>query len=948
MQISLLCCGLLGLVASTASTPAASGCGSAEPTCGARFQGDVMIGLLMPCHSKIENLHHRLRPEMFPCTDFDLVAFMRSLAVIHMIEEINASGFLPGLSLGYVMCDTCADATMALQNVEYMLAVNNSRQVMCDYTDFRPAVKAVLGARYSEVSIAVARLLSIFMIPQLSSTSSSPSLSDILRFPSFMRTVPSDTHQTKALTKLMAHFNWDWVGVVYGDDDYGKAAFRSFLRDAEEIGVCLAYQEMIPHYLDHKTSIRRIRQVVRQISSSNAQVVLLILKSELVGAIFKEMIREGTSRTWIASDIWSLSGPLAHMEGISQVGDIFGFSFVTRKSEAFDDYLKNLRPTPGGYNHFIEKYKNLRFNCTPECGTDDPPSYCPTSDLLNIKSPHACDYTNAQDGNDDFLTTAVDSSGSHNERMAVSAVAHALKELLRCNDSSCPGEINFPPWKLLEILKNISFNFENQTYSFNEYGDFVSGYDLIFWEKNGDHRSFEKLGSYNASNGQIQLDMNKINWSSTFNDSIPKSKCSESCGPGTVKKFSEVSCCYNCTPCMPGTFSDAWDLLDCESCSNGTWSLGNSSYCEPVREVYLRWSEPYPIALVASAGFGMLLLLVIFIIFLVYRESPPMKRAEVRLSCVMMFGIAVSFGSVICFIGYPNVHLCRARQVMYAMGFTLCISCVLVKAFRTFLAFLPFSQQIYRGLNKLYKPPIIVSVVTLLQGVICTLWLIFDSPCINEDTHSRRSLEIIIQCNVGLTFIGFGIMLSYIALLALVGFVLAFKGRKVPQQFSETGYIIFSMLMYLFVWVCFIPVYILKTGQEAYVQASAILVSSYGIIFCHFLPKCYEALWELKGDTLEIILKKWHVTNNRTLDENPQSHSSYNTPCQGVVSHETHPTQFQSSLTSSESSGVLSLGSPTGSEVVILAESKSIFSDQPLKMLWTKQMVRRRFRSISF
>lgn len=93
---------------------------------------------------------------------------MTSLAVIHEIEEINAAGFLPGVRLGYLMCDTCSYASKALQNVGYMLAVNKSLNVKCNYTDFRPRVKIILGALYSEVSIAVARLLNVYMVPLVS------------------------------------------------------------------------------------------------------------------------------------------------------------------------------------------------------------------------------------------------------------------------------------------------------------------------------------------------------------------------------------------------------------------------------------------------------------------------------------------------------------------------------------------------------------------------------------------------------------------------------------------------------------------------------------------------------------------------------------------------------------------------------------------------------------
>lgn len=244
-----------------------------------------------------------------------------------------------------------------------------------------------------------------------------------------------------------------------------------------------------------------------------------------------------------------------------------------------------------------------------------------------------------------------------------------------------------------------------------------------------------------------------------------------------------------------------------------------------------------------------------------------MKRAEVRLSCVMTVGLAVSFASVFCFMGKPTVYLCCARQLMYAIGFTLCVSCILVKAFRFFLAFLPFGQMTNRQLHKLYNPPVIVTVITALQVIICLLWMIFDSPYVEGSPPSTQSMKKIIQCCEGTTYIGYGIMLGYIGLLAFIGFLLAFKGRKVPHEFSETGYVIFSMLMYLFVWVCFIPVYITNNEKGTAVQASAILVSTYGVIFCHFLPKCYEALRKVKSDTLETILERnLSLTSESTID----------------------------------------------------------------------------------
>lgn len=283
---------------------------------------------------------------------------------------------------------------------------------------------------------------------QLSSTSSAAKLSDKLRFPSFIRTVPSDKHQTKAVAKMMKHYDWNWVGVVYGDDEYGKAAFQSFLTDAEANNVCLAYQEVLPHYLDNLQTMQRIEQVAAQIRSSNAQVVLLILKLDLVQGLFKEMIRTNTSRIWIASDAWSRSISIARMDSINKVGDILGFTFLSGKSDSFEKYLKNLTATPGGYNYFIEEYKNLRFNCTSECDSKTPPSYCSIPDLRKIQSGNACNFTDPQEQNDDYLVNALDTSQAFLHKVAVQAVANALKKLLKCNSSLCLGEINFPPWKV--------------------------------------------------------------------------------------------------------------------------------------------------------------------------------------------------------------------------------------------------------------------------------------------------------------------------------------------------------------------------------------------------------------------------------------------------------------------------------------------------------------------
>lgn len=276
----------------------------------------------------------------------------------------------------------------------------------------------------------------LFHGSQISCTSSAPALSDKLRYPSFFRVVPNDIHQTRALVEFIRHFEWEWVGVVSLDDDYGRAVLEMFLQDVRTEGrpVCVRFQEVLPNYLGFVNMSQSIKQAADKIQNNpNVTVVLLILRPELVKSLFEEMIRRKISRTWIASDAWSTIRFVMEMDQINNVGDIFGFTFITGNIPGFEDYLKNL--SPGTRNDFIQEYKQLRFGCTP-------------GQISENTSPFACNITDPQEANDDYLVNTVYLGAIYSQRVAVYAVAHAIKRLLNCSDTSCSGDIDFLPWKV--------------------------------------------------------------------------------------------------------------------------------------------------------------------------------------------------------------------------------------------------------------------------------------------------------------------------------------------------------------------------------------------------------------------------------------------------------------------------------------------------------------------
>lgn len=93
-----------------------------------------------------------------------------ALAMRFTIEQINNSSvLLPGVTLGYDMCDTCFEPLVALQPSLLFLTRNGTRAigVLCDYSEYQPRVTAVIGPHKSDLCLLTAKLFSSFLIPQV-------------------------------------------------------------------------------------------------------------------------------------------------------------------------------------------------------------------------------------------------------------------------------------------------------------------------------------------------------------------------------------------------------------------------------------------------------------------------------------------------------------------------------------------------------------------------------------------------------------------------------------------------------------------------------------------------------------------------------------------------------------------------------------------------------------
>eukprot|EP00079_Xenopus_tropicalis_P023402 XP_012815781.1 PREDICTED: vomeronasal type-2 receptor 26-like [Xenopus tropicalis] len=339
---------------------------------------------------------------------------------------------------------------------------------------------------------------------------------------------------------------------------------------------------------------------------------------------------------------------------------------------------------------------------------------------------------------------------------------------------------------------------------------------------------------------------------------IPVSKCSPSCSSGFRKVIvpGKPPCCYECARCPQGQISNQTDAVECHPCSWDTWPNLQQDRCLPRPTEFLSYGDPLGYSLAAISILSSLIPLTILGIFIRFKNTPIVKANNYSLSCLLLLSLLLCFLCSLGFIGYPQPEKCLLRQVAFGMVFALCISCVLAKTITVVIAFnatKPGSRlRKWTGVKVSYC---VIMLCALIQIIDCALWLIFSPPFHELDTDTQPGV-IIVNCNEG-SPTAFWCMLGYLGLLATISFIVAFLARRLPDSFNEAKLITFSMLAFLSVWVSFIPAYLSARGMYTVaMEVFAILSSSWAVVGCIFVPKCFIILFRPNLNSRENLIGK--------------------------------------------------------------------------------------------
>ncbi|XP_017174902.1 vomeronasal 2, receptor 2 isoform X2 [Mus musculus] len=711
--------------------------------------------------------------------------------MIHTIKEINErKDILPNHTLGYQIFDTCFSVSKAMETALAFLTGQEENK-----PNFRNStgkyLVGIIGAGGSSLSVAAARILGLYYIPQVGYTSSCAVLSDTFQFPSFYRSTPSDKFQSEGMVSLIQHFGWVWVGTIASDDDYGKYGVKSLRERMEFVNLCVAFSETIPKVYSNE----KMQKAIKAIKSSTAKVIVLFSTDIDLGPFVLEVIHHNiTDRTWIASEAWITSALIAKPEYFPYFGGTIGFAIPRSVIPGLKEFLYDVHPSKNPNDVLTIEFWQTAFNCTwPNSSVpynvDHRVNMTGKEDRLYDMSDQLC---TGEEKLEDLKNTYLDTSQlriTNNVKQAVYLMAYALDRLSTCdlleeqrNDTACSHIPDFEPKEL------------------------------------------------------------------------PESVCTKLCAPGTRRgiRQGQPVCCFNCIPCADGYVSEKSGQRECDPCGEDDWSNAEKSKCVPKLVEFLAYGEALGFTLVILSIFGALVVLAVTVVYVIHRHTPLVKANDRELSFLIQMSLVITVLSSLLFIGKPCNWSCMARQITLALGFCLCLSSILGKTISLFFAYrISVSKTRLISMHPIFRKLIVLVCVVGEIGV-CAAYLVLEPPRMFKNIEIQN-VKIIFECNEGsveflCSIFGFDV------LLALLCFLTTFVARQLPDNYYEGKCITFGMLVFFIVWISFVPAYLSTKGKfKVAVEIFAILASSYGLLGCLFLPKCFIILLRPKRNTDETV-----------------------------------------------------------------------------------------------
>ncbi|XP_010901776.2 metabotropic glutamate receptor 1 isoform X3 [Esox lucius] len=805
----------------------------AAPRSVARMDGDVIIGALFSVHHQpsAEKVADRKCGEVR-----EQYGIQRVEAMFHTLDRINADPFLlPNISLGCEIRDSCWHSSVALeQSIEFirdsLISIRDDKDGSKWCIDgaasnqpppSKKPIAGVIGPGSSSVAIQVQNLLQLFNIPQIAYSATSIDLSDKTLFKYFLRVVPSDTLQARAMLDIVKRYNWTYVSAVHTEGNYGESGMEAFKELASQEGLCIAHSDKIYSNAGEKHFDRLLKKLRERLPK--ARVVVCFCEGMTVRGLLMAMRRLGVAGgefLLIGSDGWADRDEV--VEGYEQEAE-GGITMKLQSEEvkSFDDYFLKLRLDTNTRNPWFPEFWQYRFQCR-----------------LAGHPQEMKKYKKVCTGNESLHDNYVQDSKMGFVINAIYAMAHGLHDM---HSELCPGQPGLceamdpiDGSKLLDYLLKTTFRgVSGEDVYFDENGDTPGRYDIMNLQSVGDGSfDYQQVGSWHE--GILNID----DWKLWMNNSdMVRSVCSDPCSRGQIKviRKGEVSCCWICTTCKDNEI--VRDEFTCQACDLGWWPNEDLEGCVPLPLKYLDWSDVESIVAVCLSCVGILVTLWVTLVFVLYRDTPVVKSSSRELCYIILVGVLLGYICPFTLIAYPTVTSCYLQRLLVGLSAAMCYSALVTKTNRIARILAGSKKKICTKKPRFMSAwaQVFISFFLIsLQLVLEITLIILEPPMPVKYYPSIR--EVYLICNT--STVGMVAPLGYNGLLIMSCTYYAFKTRNVPANFNEAKYIAFTMYTTCIIWLAFVPIYF-GSNYKIITTSFSVSLSVTVALGCMFTPKMY-------------------------------------------------------------------------------------------------------------
>ncbi|XP_051028862.1 vomeronasal type-2 receptor 116-like isoform X2 [Acomys russatus] len=676
-----------------------------------------------------------------------------------------------------------------------------------------------------------------------------PILNDYEQFPCIHQMAHEDTSLAMAMISFLLYFNWKWVGLAVSDNEQGTQFLSHLKREMEKDTICFAFVNMIP--VNMVVYMSRAEVYYNQIMTSSTNVVILYGDTDSTLAVgFRMWESLGIQKTWVTTSQWDV--PTSKRDfTLDSFHGTSAFAHHHGKISGFKNFVQTLNPLKYS-DKYLARLKWMNFNCEASASNCKTMKNCSTNSSLEWLVAQTFDMAFSESCYDIYNAAHVVAHVIH--KMILQHLENQLIENGKEYDYSCS--------KMHSLMRKTNFTSPNgDKVNMNQKEKFQKEYDIFYiWNLPQDFELKVKIGKFSphfTPGQQFHLSEDMFEWATGSRQMLP-SVCSADCHPG-FRKFRQEGmpvCCFICIHCPENEISNGTNMDLCVKCPEDQYANTEQNHCIHKAVIFLGFEDPLGMALAILALCFSAFTALILGIFLKHNDTAIVKANNRSLSYILLMSLMFCFLCSLLFIGHPNSISCILQQITFGIVFTVAISTVLAKTITVVLAFkitTPARRMRYILVSGTLN--YIILLCTLIQIILCSIWLGASPPTVDIDADSDHGHTIIV-CHKG-SVIAFYCVRGYLGCLALGSFTVAFLARNLADTFKEAKFLTFSMPVLCTVWITFLPVYHSTKGKfMVALEIFCISSSSAGMLGCIFVPKFYIILLRPDKNCLQKIREK--------------------------------------------------------------------------------------------